>query len=262
MKIIDFHTHVFPDSLAEKAMEQLAESSSMAPFLDGRKSSLINSMEEAGIEKSVVCSIATRPEQFLAILEWSKSIRDEKTIPFLSVHPEDNDPCNKIAITEAEGFKGIKLHPYYQNFVINDEKMFPVYEEIIKKGLVLLIHAGYDIAFKRDRRVSPDKILNVKKRYPELKLVAAHLGGWMIWEEVYDVLAGKDIFLDLSYAIDRQNPLAEKIIEKHNENYLLFATDSPWASQKEYVDILKNMNIDNIKKRKIFYENAASLLFN
>lgn len=261
MKIIDFHTHVFPDSLAEKAMTQLQGSSSIHTVLDGRISSLLKSMENAGIEKSVICSIATRPEQFFPILEWSKLIRSEKIVPFISIHPDDPGFIEKVSIVKDEGFIGIKIHPYFQDFIFNDKKIFKFYEEIIKNNLLLLTHAGFDISFKRDNRVSPDKILEVKTYFPELKLVAAHLGGWMRWQEVFDILAGTDIYLDLSYSIDDQNPLAEKIINKHNENYLLFATDSPWASQKKYIEIVKNMNISKVKKDKIFYKNAA-FLFN
>ena len=59
--IIDFHAHAFPDSLAGQAISALEKEGGIPARIDGRLSSLLDSMDSCGIEKSVVCSIATRP---------------------------------------------------------------------------------------------------------------------------------------------------------------------------------------------------------
>jgi hypothetical protein len=67
--ITDFHTHAFPDALATRAIRALeAETDRVKARLDGRISSLLRSMDYAGIRRSVICSIATKPEQFDSIL--------------------------------------------------------------------------------------------------------------------------------------------------------------------------------------------------
>lgn len=87
--IIDFHTHAFPDALADGAVKVLQQKGGIAVHLGGRISSLLESMDRLGVEKSVVCSIATKPSQFEPILAWSKKIRSERIIPFPSLPPTD-----------------------------------------------------------------------------------------------------------------------------------------------------------------------------
>ncbi len=87
--VIDIHTHAFPDHLAPRAVAQLqAETEDIQAVLDGTTSDLLRSMDRAGIDASVVASIATRPEQFEPILRWSAAIRSPRLLPFPSVHPD------------------------------------------------------------------------------------------------------------------------------------------------------------------------------
>mgnify|MGYP000133981685 CR=1 FL=1 len=139
--ITDFQTHAFPDAVADRAIRILeARTDEPKAHLDGRLSSLLVSMDRAGIDRCVVASIATRPEQFGAILAWSERIRSPRVVPFPSFHPRDPQAEQKIATIHARGFVGIKLHPYYQDFVLDAEAMGPLYERIARLGLMLLCH--------------------------------------------------------------------------------------------------------------------------
>ena len=95
MRIVDFHTHAFPDKLAERAIPLLAEAAHCTACLDGKLASLLRSMDQAGIAQSVVLSIATKPEQFDPILRWSEGIASDRIVPFASIHPNDPDPVAK-----------------------------------------------------------------------------------------------------------------------------------------------------------------------
>ena len=124
--------------------------------LDGKISSLLQSMDATGIEKAVVCSIATKPEQFLPILEWSRRIASERIIPFPSIYPED--PAGRrrnVKTIKDEGFRGIKLHPYYQQFDVDEKRMFPIYPAIEQTGLIFLCHGGFDLSFPLQRKADP-----------------------------------------------------------------------------------------------------------
>ena len=90
--IIDFHAHAFPDALAERAIAHLEKEGNARAFLDGRLSSLLASMDSAGIGRAVVCSIATKPDQFAPILNWSRQIASARIVPLPSVHPKGPDP--------------------------------------------------------------------------------------------------------------------------------------------------------------------------
>ena len=154
--IIDFHTHAFPDALAERAMARLrGESDQVRAWLDGRVSSLLESMDRAGIGRAVVCSIATKPDQFEKILAWSGQIASDRIIPFPSVHPRDPQARERIGRVAEAGFKGIKFHPYYQEFDLDDPVLMPLYDRIEQAGLILLCHTGFDVAFPRIRRADP-----------------------------------------------------------------------------------------------------------
>src|SRR5512135_3212171 len=171
--IIDFHTHAFPDELAERAMSALLEEgkkkSDVSAHLNGRVASLLSSMDKNNIEKSIVCSIATKPSQFEPILSWSIKIASGRLLPFPSLHPDDPDALDKVSRIKDGGFKGIKFHPYYQNFSVDDERLFPIYKKIAAEGLIVLMHTGFDLAFERVRIADPEKIMHVVETFPDLK---------------------------------------------------------------------------------------------
>ena len=259
--IIDFHTHAFPDALADRAMKSLEHGANTKAVLDGRLSSLIASMDRSGVDKSVVCSIATKPSQFEPILQWSTEIRSERIIPLLSIHPADSDCAEKVRITKGEGFKGIKLHPFYQEFDIDEERIFHLYELLCKENLLVAMHTGYDIAFPRIRRADPAKILKVSEQFPELKLVTTHLGSWEQWQEVEAILAGKPVYMELSFSLEylHSDPIRD-ILLKHPSEYLLFGTDSPWTDQAATLDLFRGLELSKRIENAVLRENAAGLL--
>jgi len=262
MRITDFHTHAFPDAIAERAMAALlAETEDVVAYLDGRLSSLLRSMDRAGIERAVLCSIATKPAQFEKILAWSESIRCERVIPFPSVHPHDPEVRGQIARIAAAGFRGIKLHPYYQDFDIDDPRVFPIYEELSAHGLVLLCHTGFDVAFPRVPRADPRRIAAVMGRFPDLTFVAPHLGSWEDWEAVEAHLLGTPVYLDTSYSLHMMTPeRARALLRRHPAERVLFGTDSPWRDQTEALAEIRRLEMGPDWERAVLEQNADRLL--
>lgn len=259
--IIDFHTHIFPDKIAERALKSLSDNSgAYKPFLNGTLSDLLLSMKENKIDKSVIANIATKPEQFLSILEWSKIIRNENIIPLISIHPASCKAEEELKLIKDSGFKGIKLHPMYQNFAIDNKAFFKVYETCSYLNLFILLHAGYDIAFPLNDNASPVRIKNIITEFPKLKLIAAHLGGWHDWERVYELLAGENLWLETSFIHECDSPICQKILKKHNPEQVLFGTDSPWLNQKDQIEFIEQLSISQDYKERILYRNALELL--
>ena len=259
--IIDFHTHAFPDNLAEKAIKTLEEEGGIKAHLNGKISSLISSMDTCSIEKSIVCSIATKPSQFDSILKWSREIKSDRIIPFPSFHPQDSEFAERISQIKNEGFKGIKFHPYYQNFTIDEEYLFPIYEKICREGLLLVMHTGFDFAFPFIRKADPQRIVKIKEEFPELKLVTTHLGSWQDWENVEKFIVGKRIYMEISFSLEflKEN-IVKRIIVNHPEGYVLFGTDSPWTDQKQSLDLLRKLQLGEEKEKRILRDNAVKLL--
>lgn len=262
-EIIDFHAHAFPDPVAARAIPALEHAGQVTALLDGRLDSLVASMDRAGIARSVICSIATRPEQFASILAWSASIRSERIIPFPSFHPASPDALAQIAAIRAAGFVGIKMHPYYQEFVLDEERMWSLYEAMAAEGLILVMHTGFDIGFPRDRICDPEKIVRVIERVPQLTLVATHLGAWDDWDAVEELLIGRPLYLDISYSLQfLDSERARRMVRSHPAGYVLFGSDSPWADQGEVVGLLKGLDLGVALEEAILGGNAGRLLAN
>lgn len=263
--IIDFHTHAFPDEIADKAMKILLEEGQkkhdVRAYLDGKISSLLDSMDRNNIEKSIICSIATKPSQFEPILKWSEKIRTDRIIPFPSLHPDDPRAPEHIAQIRGSGFKGVKFHPYYQNFLLDEERLFPLYEKLSEAGVIVLMHTGFDLAFERKKIADPERILRVLERFPDLNLVTTHLGAWEDWDDVEQMMVGKRIYMEISYALEiLEKEKARRIIMNHPREYVLFGTDSPWTDQGGTLSLLQGLELGEEIESLIVRDNAFNLL--
>lgn len=245
-------------------MEQLSETDDMCAFHNGTLAGLRDSMAAAGIGRSVICNIATDPAHFENILNWCRSIRSSDIVPLPSVHPEDGFFGEHLQRIADEGFAGIKIHPYYQNFVLDDPQLAPFFREIERLGLLVVSHTGFDAAFRdRDgeRIADPSRILRLLDRHPELRFVATHFGAWEDWDEVERLLIGQPILMEISFAFGRmpENRI-RRMLEAHSQEYLLFGTDSPWTDQKSALDALRSLGLEQELEDTVLRRNARRLL--
>ena len=260
--IIDFHTHIFPERIAERAMGSLSSFSGFLPVSDGTLNGLKKSMNEAGVDKSVVLGIATNAHQQASVNDYLISIKDdESVIPFGSVYPDAPDALLELERIKAAGLKGIKLHPEYQQFYVDDEKMKPIYKKISELGLILVFHAGFDYGYPAPYHCMPENLKNALK-WLDTPVVAAHFGGQDCREEVLRTLCGlPSLYLDISFSYGTiSKPTAEKIIEKHGADKILFASDSPWHNPAWEIHMVENLSLTKEEKEKIYCKNAVKLL--
>jgi len=259
--IIDFHAHAFPDALAQRAISHLEHGGGVKAFLDGKIASLLASMGAAGIETSVICSIATKPEQFDPILKWSMQVASDRIVPVASIHPKDPDPVGKARKVAEAGLCGVKLHPYYQDFDLDDESLIPLYRVLEELGLIVVCHTGFDFAFSRDRKADPVRIMRVLDRVPGLRFVATHMGAWDDWDEVEKHMLGKPVTMDLSLSLELLGrSRARDMILGHPPDRILFGTDSPWASQIETLRLVQALELGPERESLLLCKNARRLL--
>ncbi|HOP99955.1 MAG TPA: TatD family hydrolase [Acetivibrio clariflavus] len=259
--IIDFHVHCFNDELAAKAVPQLAKCANIPARLDGTILSLKESMKKAGVDKSVVLSIATKPSQTEKINNWTALIQDDSIIGFGSIHPENENWKEELLRLKENGIKGIKLHPDYQKFFVDDKKMYPIYEEAIEQGLIIIFHAGVDIGLPEPYHATPERLRRVIDDFPGGKFVAAHMGGFEYWDEVEKYLVGTEIYFDTSYSVRFMNEQqVRRIINNHGYKKILFATDSPWGDQSEEVQKIREFSFGYEIESAILGLNARELL--
>lgn len=259
--IIDFHTHCFEDSLAERAVASIAHAAAIQAKSDGTVGGIRASMKDAGIDKSVLLNIATKPHQTPRINQWAISIQADDLIPFGTIHPDFEDWWDELSILQRAGIKGIKFHPDYQKFYVDDQKMFPIYERAAELGLILIFHAGVDLGLPAPYHCSPQRMMRVIRSFPGAKLIAAHMGGYKYWDDVERYLVGEEIYLDTSYSLhEMSEEQFLRILSGHGHERLLFASDSPWGSQSEEVERIKAMALPDHVKQAVLGDNAAKLL--
>lgn len=259
--VIDFHTHCFPDELVEKAIPALAEKACIPAMLNGTVSDLEKSMNASGITCSILLNIATKPSQTEKINNWAAQIQKDNIVAFGSIHPLYGNWKNELKRIKELGIKGIKFHPEYQDFYVDDKALFPIYEFAFELGLVIAFHAGEDLGFAPPFRCTPEKLESLVRLFKGGKIVAAHMGGYNYWDEVEKHLIGKDIYFDTSYAVGiMDNKQAKRLIRDHGYKRILFGTDSPWRDQDWSVQSIKKLCLEPEIEEAIFYKNAMELL--
>ena len=148
--IIDFHTHAFPERIAAGAVDKLAYASGgLIPQTDGTLESLKEVMKRDGIDISVVLGIATNPTQQHNVNDFAAEVNNQEGfVGFGSVHPDAPDALDELDRIKSLGLKGVKFHPEYLGFFVDDERMKPIYKKISRLGLITLFHAGHDYGFR------------------------------------------------------------------------------------------------------------------
>lgn len=267
--IIDFHTHIFPDPIAPGTIATLEQRAEVTANTDGKLSGLLSSMHDAGITYSVVLPVATKPTQFQHLNHFAAQVNEHpQLISFGGIHPDTPDISDKLMQLKELGFKGIKLHPDYQKVHINDPRNLELIRQAVDLDLIVVIHAGVDVGLPDEVHCPPAESLDLLNyiaqhaTHPEqAKIVLAHMGGWMQWDKVEELLVGKMVYFDLAYCFDSM-PIDTmlSIINNHGADRILFASDSPWGNQKQYVTQFNDLPLNPEEKEAILYKNAASLL--
>ncbi len=261
--LIDFHTHAFPDAIAAKAVSKLSDASGgLYPHTDGTLAGLRARMEADGVDMAVVMNIATNPRQQTKVNDFAAAVNGTAGfVAFGSVHPDSPEAPEELSRIKALGLPGVKLHPDYQGFAADEERMIPIYRKISQLGLITLFHAGWDYGFAPPYGGTPDKLLRALRHLDGAPVVAAHWGGVNCCEEVLRLLCGMDIYFDTSFGYSMLPKYhAQKIIEKHGVDRLLFGTDTPWHTAGMELRLLNSLELSGEDMDKITHKNAQSLL--
>ncbi|HEX2959540.1 MAG TPA: amidohydrolase family protein [Chitinispirillaceae bacterium] len=262
MIIIDFHTHIFPDDLAERAITKLTSySPETRNYTDGTAGGLLDSMKKNGISHSVLLSIATKPSQVHIINQTAQTLQSQQFTPFGTLHPDMENAVEEIEFLKKSAIKGVKFHPEYQDFYITDPKLFPIYEQLEAEGFIVQFHAGKDPGpFSCDHALPAD-LRKIHKQFPKMTIIAAHLGGWGLWDDVEKELCGLPIFFDTSATAHYIDPVqCKRIIQKHGVEHILFGSDSPWFDQGDALRWIMQLPLTNHDIECILGKNALNVL--
>lgn len=264
--IIDFHTHVFPDGIAQKAISTLVGKAGIKPYLYGSLGELKKSMVNAGIDIGVVLPVLTRLSQFESINRYAAEITHKyeegiELISFGGIHPYSENYKEELRTIKSLGLKGVKIHPDYQDAYFDDPRTIRMIDYASELDLIVVTHAGLDMAYPNTTKCKPKAIKNLLDQIDPPKLVLAHMGGLYFFDEVEELIIGKNVYLDTAYLLGKiKKEQLLRMIRNHGVDKILFASDSPWADQKYDVEYINSLALTDEERNKICYENAKKLL--
>lgn len=266
--VIDFHTHIFPEAIAARTIASLESRAKINAYSDGTLPGLLRSMEEAGVDISVILPVVTRPGQFASVNRYAAEITAKElgegaqgVVSFGGIHPDSADYKKEIDEIARMGLKGIKLHPDYQQVFIDDIRYLRIIDRAAERGLIISVHAGLDVGLPEPIHCTPERALLVLEQVGPDKLILAHMGGYGCWDEVEELLVGRKVYFDTAYSFRHmEDEQFMRIVRAHGADRILFATDSPWSGQKEDLAHIRGLGLAGEELEQILWKNAWGLL--
>lgn len=259
--IIDFHTHIYPDHLAEKALSSIKDAPGVIPGSDGTEKGLLQAMDRCGVDLSVILTMAGNPAKTRNVNLWSLGRNSDRLLAVGSFHPDEPDPIGMLHQIKDWGMKGVKVHPEYQNFTFDEERLYPFWECCMELGLFLVTHAGADYYFKPPYKTDPKRLREFHLRFPELVFVLGHFGSLDMWDEVEEQIIGLPVYLDTSLMPRRLSPeQGARMIRNHGADRVVFGTDSPWGDAAEGIAYINSLDLTEAEKKAVLGGSAAKLL--
>lgn len=259
---IDFHTHCFPDKIAGGAVAKLQGICGITPETDGTYDDTCRAMKAWGTDIAVLFNIATNPHQQTSVNDFAAAHNTGPTRAFGSVHPEAENALEELERIQKLGLRGIKLHPDYQEFFVEEERVFPIYEKCQELGLIVAFHAGWDPLSPQLIHTTPRGAAAVLERFPKLRVILAHMGGFNMWDEVERQIIGRDnVYLDTSLAMGHV-PVEQfvRMVRGHGAEKILYGTDCPWSDGARAAGYIRASGLTREEQDMIFFRNACRLL--
>ncbi len=265
MKFFDCHVHFFPDALAGRALPRLAHIAK-SPFysdgtLDGTLAKMEGWREEDEFAGAMALHIATSAHQQRAVNDFAAKSQGGKVFCFGSVFPTAPDALGELERIKGLGLYGVKLHPDYQGFFIEDPCALPLYAKCQELGLPVAFHTGWDPYSPYIVHCHPAAVARVAERFPGLTIIAAHMGGMGMPEEAAKYLCGREnVYLDTAFASRFLTAEAfTGLVRRHGAERVLFATDCPWSTVPDERALLRAASLTEEEREKIAWKNAEKL---
>ena len=259
MQIIDFHCHIYPDAIAKKAAQSIRDFYQIGDVeLEGTVDRLLECGGEAGISRYVILPVALKPGLAAHINDFIvEQVANHRCFTgFGTVHAAMDGLTEETQRIMDMGLRGIKLHPDSQVFAVDDERLFPMYE-MLQGRLPVIFHAG-DVRYDYSH---PRRIRRVLELFPKLEVIAAHFGGYSMYETAYELLKDKDCYFDVSSSLMfMEKGLPEKYIRDYGADRFVFGTDFPLWDPRIEVKKFMELQLTDSEFEQIAYKTALHIL--
>ena len=259
LEFIDFHTHVYPDAIAPKAAESIRQFYSLGnDTMNGTVKMLLEQGQCAGTDRYVILPVAMKPERTRHINDFilqQLSLHPE-FFGFGTVHAAMDGLMDEVEYIQKQGLRGLKMHPDSQVFAIDDARLFPVYEQI-QGVLPVLFHMG-DHRFDYSH---PSRLRRLLQLFPKLQVIAAHFGGYELYEEAYTQLKDTDCFFDVSSSLMFMGEgVAESYINRYGAERFVYGSDYPMWNPAEEMQRFLRLKLTDDQFEQIAHKTAEYIL--
>lgn len=261
MDIINAHAHIYPEKIAKKATETIGVFYDIEMEMPaGTPERLIEDGKTIGTTRYVVHSVATTAHQVRSINEFIKSEVEKhpEFIGFITLHQDLNEDevAHEVNWACENGFKGIKLHPDFQKFNIDDENAEKFYRAAEGK-LPILFHVGDD----RFDFSAPSRLVKMAKKYPKTTFIAAHFGGYRCWKDAELYKGLNNVYFDTCSSLPFiSSDKAKEIIDMLGADRFFFATDFPMWDSKGELERFNAIPLNESERQLILSGNIKRLL--
>ena len=262
-EIIDFHAHIYPDKIAAKATESVGNFYNIPMSGScGSVGKLLEYGRLGGTTRYVVHSVATSVAQVRAINEFiaGQCRLHPEMLGFGAYHPDmtPEQAQENLDHIVSLGLRGVKVHPDFQRFRIDDRRQYPFYEMLSARGIPILFHTGdYRYDFSGPRRLAA-----LVRDFPRLTAIGAHFAGWSEWDAVPDCIGpSENLWVDCSSSLAFLEPdAAVRLVRHFGADRVLYGTDFPMWRADEELARFNRLDLTEEERQLIFCGNAKRLL--
>ncbi|MGN0008202.1 MAG: amidohydrolase family protein [Desulfovibrionaceae bacterium] len=259
---IDIHTHAFHPKIAARAVEHLNAAYHLTCQGAGTADDLLDRAGRAGLDACVVLCAATSAAQVEPANNYAIRLGQEhagRVIPFGTIHPDYTAWEQELERLRRAGIRGIKLHPDFQHFWLDDRRLLPIFEAA-QEDFLFEIHIG-DARPPRENPSCPYKMAAILRQFPRLQVICAHLGGYHQWRASMDALVGRPVWLDTSSSTPFLPPeMLRTILRRHPQEFLLFGSDYPLYDPGEELERLQRKGRLDDATLDLYRSNAEKIL--
>ena len=254
MKIVDAHCHIYPEKIADKAVERIGEFYHVQMHGLGTVEDLLTQQQKANITASIVHSVALRATNVQAINNFvsEQMHANPSFIGFATMHQDFEGVEAEVERCIALGLKGFKLHPDSQGVNADDPRLMHLYE-IIEGRLPIILHSG-DYRWDNSH---PSRIKKILRAFPKLVMNAAHFGGWSLCDLAVEYLEDENCYMDLSSSSVYLGPRRTvELIHIYGPERILFGSDYPMWNPAEEVERFMQNKLTEDERELICWRNA------
>lgn len=264
--IIDFHVHLFPDKLFDAIWQSFRQLYDWQVLHRLYYRDCIAYLRNRGVSSVVYSNYAHKKGIAASLNQWNLEVLEELdgVYCFAAYHPDDEGALEMAErLLSHPKILGFKLQFLVQNFYPHDSRLFPLYEMIIEKNKRLLMHVG--TGPRQSPYVGVRYFREIMRRYPELPVNVAHMGGFE-YQAFFDLLdACPNLFFDTAFSFlpetDLMFPLGRECLERCKER-ILYGSDFPNLifPRRREIDCLLELELSGEFYRNVFFDNAAALI--